>query len=258
MSSDTPAVSMKDIEKRYGEIVALDGVDLTLRKGEILALVGDNGAGKSTLINCLAGVHSPTSGRIEVDGRKVTIDSPRESKQLGIETTFQDLALASNLTVAQNIFLGREEMKGPDLLFGLLDKQSMNERTRELLEDLNIDVEPDALVGDLSGGQRQLVAISRMLLTDPQVVVMDEPTSALSVEGADRVLDLIERLRDQGISVLLISHNLENVIQIADRVQVLYQGLDAGTVDGATTTRDEIVGRMVSGHPDRKDARQPA
>lgn len=256
MPSDTPAVSMENIEKRYGEIVALDGVDLALRKGEILALVGDNGAGKSTLIKCLAGVHSPTSGTIHIDGQPVTIDSPRESKELGIETTFQDLALASNLTVAQNIFLGREVMKGLDRIFGILDKQSMNDRTRELLEDLEIDVEPNALVGDLSGGQRQLVAISRMLLTDPQVVVMDEPTSALSVEGADRVLELIEQLRDQGISVLLISHNLENVLQVADRVQVLYQGLDAGTVDGDTTTRDEIVARMVSGHPDRDDARQ--
>lgn len=258
MSTATPAVSMENIGKTYGEIVALDDVELALREGEILALVGDNGAGKSTLIKCLAGVHSPTSGTIRVGGQVVTIDTPREAKELGIETTFQDLALASNLTVAQNIFLGREEMKGPDRIFGILDKQRTNERARELLEDLEIDVEPDALVGDLSGGQRQLVAISRMLLTAPQIVVMDEPTSALSVEGAERVLDLIEHLRDQGISVLLISHNLEEVLQVADRIQVLYQGLDAGVIDGETATRDEIVSRMISGHPDADPGRQPA
>lgn len=256
MSTDTPIVSMENIGKTYGEIVALDGVDLELYEGEILALVGDNGAGKSTLIKCLAGVHSPTEGTIRVEGREVDIGNARESKDLGIETTFQDLALASNLTVAQNIFLGREETKGFDRLFSILDKSEMNSRAEELLEDLEIDVEPDAHVGDLSGGQRQLVAISRMLLTDPKIVIMDEPTSALSVEGAQRVLDLIEHLRDRGIAVLLISHNLEDVLQVADRIQVLYQGLDAGVVDGDTATRDEIVSRMVSGHPEREAERQ--
>jgi len=259
MTTDSTVIEMRDIRKQFGEIIALDGVDLTLREGEVLGLVGDNGAGKSTLIKCLAGAHQPTSGSIRIRGEEVAIDSPRNSKSLGIETTFQDLALAPNLTVAQNIFLGREEMIGADRVFGLLDKSSMRERAAELLDDLDIRVEPDQTVGDLSGGQRQLVAVSRMLLSDPDIVIMDEPTSALSVEGADRVLELIEQMRDQGISVLLISHNLEYLQQVADRIKVLHQGHDAGVLDAATVTRDEVVARMVSGRSTGEESdTQPA
>jgi ABC-type sugar transport system ATPase subunit len=243
-------IAMEHIAKRFGEVVALQDVNFTLRRGEIHGLAGDNGAGKSTLIKCLAGALTPDSGRILVEGREVSIDNPRVSKRLGIETTFQELALAGNLDVTQNIFLGREWASGPLDLFGVLQKRKMRKRVQELLDDLEIDVSPDAFVSDLSGGERQLVAISRTLLSDPEVIIMDEPTSALSVEGAERVLDLIERLQRQGISIILISHNLEYMTRVADRIKVLHNGVDAGDLSGEDITRDEIVARMIGGHPD--------
>jgi ABC-type sugar transport system ATPase subunit len=243
-------VEMEGISKRFGEVVALEDVTLRLRRNEVLALAGDNGAGKSTLIKCLAGALRPDSGTIRIDGEVVTIESPRDAKRRGIETTFQDLAVAGNLTVAQNIFLGREQVTGPDSILGILDKGSMRERARELLEDLEIDVDVDAKVSNLSGGERQLVAISRTLLSDPKIVIMDEPTSALSVEGADRVLDLIGRMQDQGISIILISHNLDYVRRAADRIQVLYHGQDAGVIEDSDVDREEIVSRMIAGLPE--------
>lgn len=202
-----------------------------------------------TLIKCLAGAHTPTSASIAVRGEPVEITNPRVAQNLGIETTFQELALADNLSVTQNIFLGREEMIGSESLFGILNKEKMARRTDELLADLDIDVPPTAAVGDLSGGQRQLVAISRMLLSDPDIMIMDEPTSALSVEGADHVLDLIRTLQEQGISIIYISHNLEYLQGVADRIKVLHQGRDAGVVETEAVTRDEIVSRMIAGAP---------
>ncbi|PSQ03442.1 sugar ABC transporter ATP-binding protein [Halobacteriales archaeon QS_5_68_33] len=247
---DGTAVSMEGISKYFGEVVALEDVDLELRRGEVLALVGDNGAGKSTLIKCLAGVHEPDAGEIRIDGAEVEITNPRDAKALGIETAYQDLALAGNLTVTQNVFLGREETTAFEGLVGVLDKDAMNERAAELLGDLEIDIDPGATVRDLSGGERQLVALSRTLLSDPEIIIMDEPTSALSVEGADRVLALIDRLRDQGISIILISHNLEYTREVADRVQVLFHGRNAGVLDAQAATRDGIVSRMIGGHLD--------
>jgi ABC-type sugar transport system ATPase subunit len=243
-------VTMEGINKRFGEVVALQDVNLHLERGEVLALAGDNGAGKSTLIKCLAGAHQPDEGTITVDGEVVEIDSPRTSKRLGIETTFQDLAIAENLTVTQNIFLGREAVSGPNTVFGFLDKDRMRTRARQLLDDLEINVAPDAKLSNLSGGERQLVAISRTMLSDPKIVIMDEPTSALSVEGAERVLDLIGRMQEQGISILLISHNLEYMRQVANRIHVLHHGTDAGTLDAKGATRDDIVSRMIGGMPD--------
>lgn len=243
-------VAMEAITRTFGEVVALENVDFALRDGEIHGLAGDNGAGKSTLIKCLAGVLAPDSGTIRIEGRPVTIDSPRDAKELGIETTFQDLALADNLSVTENIFLGREQVRGPQGLFGVLDKGRMRERARELLADLEIGVDPDATVSDLSGGERQLVSISRTLLSAPKIIIMDEPTSALSVEGAKRVLELIEQLREQGISIILISHNIEYMRRVADRIKVLHNGYDAGDISAAEATRDEIVSRMIGGHPD--------
>ena len=250
---DGTAVSMEGISKYFGEVVALEDVDLELRRGEVLALVGDNGAGKSTLIKCLAGVHEPDAGEIRIDGAEVEITNPRDAKALGIETAYQDLALAGNLTVTQNVFLGREETTAFEGLVGVLDKDAMNERAAELLGDLEIDIDPGATVRDLSGGERQLVALSRTLLSDPEIIIMDEPTSALSVEGADRVLALIDRLRDQGISIILISHNLEYTREVADRVQVLFHGRNAGVLDAQTATRDGIVSRMIGGHLDGEE-----
>ena len=250
---DGTAVSMEGISKYFGEVVALEDVDLELRRGEVLALVGDNGAGKSTLIKCLAGVHEPDAGEIRIDGAEVEITNPRDAKALGIETAYQDLALAGNLTVTQNVFLGREETTAFEGLVGVLDKDAMNERAAELLRDLEIDIDPGATVRDLSGGERQLVALSRTLLSDPEIIIMDEPTSALSVEGADRVLALIDRLRDQGISIILISHNLEYTREVADRVQVLFHGRNAGVLDAQAATRDGIVSRMIGGHLDGEE-----
>lgn len=251
-------VEMDAITKTFGEVVALEDVTLELRRNEVLALAGDNGAGKSTLIKCLAGAHEPDSGTIRIDGEPVVLDSPRTAKRLGIETTFQDLAVAGNLTVTQNIFLGREAVSGPDTLLGVLDRRAMRDRARELLEELEIGVDVDEKVSNLSGGERQLVSISRTLLSDPEIVIMDEPTSALSVEGAERVLELIDRMQRQGISIILISHNLDYVRRAADRIQVLHQGRSAGVVDAENVEREDIVRRMVGGMPDGDGAEQPA
>jgi len=247
-------VEMEGITKRFGEVVALEDVTLRLRRNEVLAVAGDNGAGKSTLIKCLAGAHRPSSGTIRLDGEVVELDSPRRAKDLGIETTFQDLAVADNLTVMENIFLGRERVNGPKGLLGVLDKGTMRERAQELLDDLKIGVDVDAKIANLSGGERQLVSISRTMLSDPKVIIMDEPTSALSVEGADRVLDLIERMQNQGISIILISHNLNYVQRAADRIHVLHQGDSAGVLD-SSASQDDIVQRMIAGMP---DGEQPA
>lgn len=249
---DDYIVEMESITKTFGEVVALQDVTVELRRNEVLALAGDNGAGKSTLIKCLAGALEPDSGTIRIDGEVVEIDTPRRAKDLGIETTFQDLAVAGNLTVTQNIFLGREIVTGPNTLLGILDKKAMRERARELLEDLQIHVDIDEKVSNLSGGERQLVSISRTLLSDPEIVIMDEPTSALSVEGAERVLELIARMKSQGISIILISHNLDYVRRAADRIHVLHQGRSAGVIDGADADQDDIVKRMVGGMPDEE------
>ncbi|WP_254278788.1 ATP-binding cassette domain-containing protein [Haloarcula marina] len=251
-------VEMEGITKKYGEVVALQDVTFNLRRNEVLALAGDNGAGKSTLIKCLAGAIHPDSGTIRVDGETVRIDNPRQAKDLGIETTFQDLAVAGNLTVTQNIFLGREEVNGYDSLLGVLNKKRMRKRAQELLDDLEIRVDVDEKVSNLSGGERQLVSISRTLLSDPKIVIMDEPTSALSVEGADRVLDLIDRMQNQGISIILISHNLDYIRRAADRIQILHQGQSAGILDGEQFDQDEIVKRMVGGMPDEEQSERAA
>jgi ABC-type sugar transport system ATPase subunit len=250
----TNIIQMHGVSKRFGEVVALDDVDFHLRRNEIMAVAGDNGAGKSTLIKCIAGAHQPDEGQILINGSEVSLNSPREAKQLGIETTFQDLAVAGNLTVAQNIFLGRERMHGPDSLFGILNKTKMRVRARELLQDLDIDVSVDAEVANLSGGERQLVSISRTLLSDPEIVILDEPTSALSVEGAERVLHLIQKMKQGGISIILISHNLDYVREASDRIHVLHQGQSAGVIEKENVQRDDIVNRMIAGIPEHEQA----
>ena len=247
-------LEMRGITKTFGEIVALDDVNLTLYRGEVLGLAGDNGAGKSTLIKCLSGALEPDVGEIVFNGETVSIDNPREAKSLGIETTFQDLALAPNLSVTQNVFLGREETLRVLNLLPVMNKRAMENRTRELLADLEIPVDPAKLVSDLSGGQRQLVAISRTMLSDPELVIMDEPTSALSVEAADRVLALIERMRREGASIILISHNFEHMREVADRIKVLHTGRDAGVLDARKATRENIVELMITGATGDDDA----
>jgi len=248
MTEREQILSVENVDKRFGEVVALQNVNLDLHQGEILGLAGDNGAGKSTLIKIINGAIQPDGGTILFDGEPVDLQNTRDAKQLGIQTTFQHLALAPNLTVTENIFLTRESVTGWGPL-GFLRKREMRNRTQELLDQLGIDVDPTAEVGNLSGGEQQLVAISRTMLTEPEVIIMDEPTSALSVEGADKVTALINRMQDQGVSIILISHNLEWIHDIVDRVVVLHHGEVAGAFESDEVTRDTLVERMVRGRP---------
>lgn len=218
-----PVLRLSGISKNFGAVSALTDIDLEVYPGEVVALVGDNGAGKSTLIKTLAGVHSPTSGTIEFNGEKVVLSSPGEALDLGIATVFQDLALCENLDVVANIFLGRE------LNPYRLDEISMEIKAWKLLNELSARIpsvrEP---VASLSGGQRQTVAISRSLLLDPNLIMLDEPTAALGVAQTAEVLDLIERVRNRGLGVIMISHNMEDVRAVADRIVVLRLGRNNG------------------------------
>ncbi len=216
-------LSLRGISKTFGAISALTDIDLDVHAGEVVALVGDNGAGKSTLIKVLAGVHQPSSGTMEFQGKPVTLNSPSDSLALGIATVFQDLALCENLDVVANIFLGNE------LRPVQLDEVAMEIRAWTLLNELSARIpsvrEP---VASLSGGQRQTVAIARSLLLDPKLILLDEPTAALGVAQTAEVLDLIERVRDRGLGVIMISHNMEDVRAVADRIVVLRLGRNNG------------------------------
>ncbi|QNQ64092.1 sugar ABC transporter ATP-binding protein [Brucella sp. 6810] len=218
-----PVLRLSGISKNFGAVSALTDIDLEVFPGEVVALVGDNGAGKSTLVKTLAGVHQPTSGTIEFNGEKVVLSSPGVALDLGIATVFQDLALCENLDVVANIFLGRE------ISPYRLDEVSMEIKAWKLLNELSARIpsvrEP---VASLSGGQRQTVAISRSLLLDPKLIMLDEPTAALGVAQTAEVLDLIERVRDRGLGVIMISHNMEDVRAVADRIVVLRLGCNNG------------------------------
>lgn len=230
-------LSAKDITKRYGAVQALSGASLDLREGEVVALVGDNGAGKSTLVKTIAGVVSPDSGTITVDGEQVRISTPHDAQTLGISTVYQDLALCENLDVVANLFLGTERRR-----FSLLGHIAMEKATVELLHQLDVRIRDIRVpVAMLSGGQRQSVAIARALIGEPRVVILDEPTAALGVEQTAQVLALIRRLRERGLAVLVISHNLADVRAVSDRVVVLRLGRNEGEFDTATATQEEIV-----------------
>lgn len=249
-----PLIEMRGIEKRFGRVVALDGVDLTLREGEILALVGDNGSGKSTLVKTLVGIHQPDAGEIFIRGDRTTVDNPREAREHGIATVYQDLALVDSLSVAANIFMGRA-LSGRVGILPKLDWKQMNEEAEEILRTrLNIELDPSMEVEFLSGGERQAIAVARALVTDPDVVVMDEPTSALSADSARRVRELVRSLNDEGITVLVISHNLDEVFELTDRTTVLDGGRLVGTVDTDGVTKETVVQMIVSGSmPDEHD-----
>ena len=229
------------VSKHFGAVLALEAIDVNVRLGEVLALVGDNGAGKSTLVKLLSGAHAPSGGEIMIDDHPVTIESPGKARQLGIATIFQELALVENLSVYENIFLGRE-MTRPILGLPVLDKKRMRKRVVQLIEELGSHLSsPSVLVSDLSGGQRQAVAIARAIDLETKLVIMDEPTAALAVAETRKVLRLIEQLRDNRRAVLLVSHNLNDVFEVADRIMVLRRGRKVAECERSETDLEEVV-----------------
>ncbi|GAA4264420.1 ATP-binding cassette domain-containing protein [Frondihabitans peucedani] len=231
-----PVMSLRGISKRFGAVQALTDIDFDVFPGEIVAIVGDNGAGKSTFVKILAGVYTPDQGTITFNGESVTVPNPAAAQALGIATVFQDLALADNLDVVANLFLGRE------ITHGVLDEEEMERRSWELLQQLAARIPSVRIpIASLSGGQRQTVAIARSLIGEPQVVILDEPTAALGVAQTAEVLNLVERLRERGHGVILISHNLADVQAVADRVAVLRLGRNNGTFRIQDVTYEEII-----------------
>jgi ABC-type sugar transport system ATPase subunit len=245
---------MSSIVKRFGGLVALDRVDFSVAKGEVMALVGDNGAGKSTLIKTMSGAHVPDEGTIEMEGKLVHFRSPQEAWASGIATIYQELALAGKMTVVDNIFLGRE-IKKPVLGVPFLDRQAMRKRTSELLSQLDVHVPSiDSWVESMSGGQRQGVAIARALNMDARLIIMDEPTAALAVAEVRKVLEFIKNLRAQGKSVVLISHNIQDVFEVSDRISVMRHGRCIAVRETAKTTPQEIIGLITGAHEVRAAA----
>ena len=245
--SDAPLLECKGVSKAFGEVQALHRVDFEIRRGEVMALVGDNGAGKSTLIKGIAGIHPFDEGEIYFDGERVNIHGPRDAAKLGIEVVFQDLALADNLDVVQNMFLGRE-MHDP--LFRLREAP-MEQRTTETLKTLSVTTIRSVRqpVATLSGGQRQSVAVARAVLWNNRVVFLDEPTAALGVAQTRQVLDLVKRLAEQGLAVVLVSHNLVDVFEVADRITVLRLGRNVGVYEKSKTNEREVVEAITFGAP---------
>jgi D-xylose transport system ATP-binding protein len=242
-NGSTPVLALKGVSKSFGPVQALKDVDFEVRPGEVVALVGDNGAGKSTLVKTIAGIHPPDGGTISFEGDEVSISGPSDAVELGIATVYQDLALCDNLDVVENLFLGREERAdGPAGVIGQLDEVGMEKQTGELLENLAVTItDVRAEVGTMSGGQRQQVAIARSLLGEPKLVMLDEPTAALGVRQTAQVLELIKRLRERGYGVVVISHNLADVFEVADRIFVLRLGTKAGEFDASKTNQDQVV-----------------
>jgi simple sugar transport system ATP-binding protein len=240
----TPRVRIECVRKEFGAVVALEEVTLDVDPGDIVALVGDNGAGKSTLVNCIAGVYAPTSGHIMLEGQPVHFSSPLDARRQGIEAVFQDLALADLQPVYMNTFLGRELVTGP---LRRLDRQAMAAETQTLLRELDVRIDsPHMRIRDLSGGQRQGVAIARALHWAQRLVLMDEPTAALGIAETRRVEELIRRMRDGGRAILIVSHSLDQVFRLADRICVLRRGKQVGIRRTSQTTGDEIVA-MITG-----------
>jgi simple sugar transport system ATP-binding protein len=234
-------LSLSGITKSFGAVRALNGVDLDIKPAEVLGLIGDNGAGKTTLTKIIAGNFPPTQGRIALDGETVTFDRPAAARDAGIEVMYQDLAISENLTAAANIFLGREVTRrvGP---LRFLDHRAMNRRATELFRELKSETRADDLVKQMSGGQRQAVAIARTRLAKAKLVLMDEPTAAISVRQVAEVLDLIRRLRDGGTAVMLISHRMPDVFTVCDRIAVLRRGLKVADKPVGDTSPEEVTG----------------
>jgi D-xylose transport system ATP-binding protein len=240
----TPLLSLRKINKTFGAVQVLYDVDLDVFRGQVTALVGDNGAGKSTLIKCIAGIHPTDSGEVRFEGEQVSVHSPKQASALGIEVVYQDLALCDNLDVVHNMFLGRERTK-----LGLLDEPSMETQARTTLDGLSVRTLQSVRtpVASLSGGQRQTVAIARAVLWNSKVVILDEPTAALGVAQTEQVLALVRRLADHGLGVCLISHNLNDVFQVADEIAVLYLGNLVETVSTKDVTSNQVVELITTG-----------
>ncbi len=252
LATGRTVLRLDGISKSFGAVAALTDINLDVAAGEVVAVVGDNGAGKSTLVKVLAGVHAPDSGTIVFDGRPVEIPDPGTAISLGIATVFQDLALCENLDVVENLFLGQE------LSPYRLDEVEMEKRSWGLLKQLSARIATVRVpIASLSGGQRQTVAIARSLLGDPKIIILDEPTAALGVAQTAEVLDLIERVRERGLGVVMISHNMEDVRAVADRVVVLRLGRNNGVFDVETVSSDQIVA-AITGATDNVVSRRAA
>jgi D-xylose transport system ATP-binding protein len=238
-----PLLELRGVSKRFGAVEALAGVDFELHAGEVVGLVGDNGAGKSTLVKVISGIQPADAGEYRFEGERRHVANPHEATALGVATVYQDLALCDNLDVVANLFIGREQISGgPARAARELDEPGMEKRAAELMRTLTVTIPSlRGEVGLLSGGQRQSVAIARSLIGEARVVLLDEPTAALGVAQTRQVLDLIKRLREQGLGVVVISHNLADVFEVVDRIFVLRLGRKAGIYDIANTTREEIV-----------------
>ncbi|MDQ3405216.1 MAG: ATP-binding cassette domain-containing protein [Actinomycetota bacterium] len=239
-----PILEVTALNKSFGPVRVLHDVDFAVRAGEVTALVGDNGAGKSTLVKCVAGIHPMDSGQVRFDGAEVSIGGPRDAAALGIEVVYQDLALADNLDIVQNMFLGRE--RGSQWL---LDESAMEKAARETLASLSVRTVKSVRtpVSALSGGQRQTVAIAEAVLWDSKVVLLDEPTAALGVAQTRQVLDLVRRLAEQGLGVVLISHNMADVFEVADRIATLYLGRMVAQVPTREVTHSQVVELITAG-----------
>jgi D-xylose transport system ATP-binding protein len=242
-----PTLELRNISKSFGSVQALTDVDFAVRDGEVMALVGDNGAGKSTLIKCATGIHPIDDGDIYFDGAHVSIHGPRDAAKLGIEVVYQDLALCDNLDVVQNMYLGRE---AHDILQRLREPV-MEQKTSETLESLAVTTIKSIRqrVASLSGGQRQSVAVARAVMWNSRVVILDEPTAALGVAQTRQVLELVKRLATQGLAVVIISHNLHDIFEVATRITVLRLGRNVGIYERATTSQEEVVHAITAGVP---------
>lgn len=244
--STVPRIELRDIHKSFGAVQALKGVNIKLMPGEVLGLVGDNGAGKSTLMKILSGAQSHDSGAILLDGKEVRFSHPRDARAEHIEMVYQDLSLCEELDVAGNLFLGREPQLGP--LRGFVDRRRMHRETAEALSSLGIRIQyTDVPVANLSGGQRQSVAIGRSLTFDPRVLILDEPTAALAVKEVEQVLDLTMEVASRGVSVILITHRLQDLFRVCNRIAVMYEGTNVADLDTSKTSMEQLVQAIVGG-----------
>ena len=244
--TDTPILELRGISKSFGAVQALYEVDFHVSAGEVMALVGDNGAGKSTLIKCIAGIYSIDSGEVLFEGQPVSIHGPKDAARLGIEIVYQDLALADNLDVVQNMFLGREEQTG---LLRSLDELTMEKRANDTLASLSVTTINSVrqTVAGLSGGQRQSVAVAKAVMWNSRVVILDEPTAALGVAQTRQVLDLVKRLGEQGLAVVIVSHNLHDVFEVADSITVLRLGQNVAEYKRTEVTQTQVVEAITAG-----------